>query len=109
MSIGEVASNRSVSPPCRVQVERLLESRYGVGSVEVGGAVPRPLSWDERVDGVDIVELADGSTIRLKSNGQQNPPHPGWTLLLTSGDASSGYSWTLYGIPKGSAVVGECY
>lgn len=78
--------------PVRVTVDALLSSRYPDGL--------RPDSWDDRVAGNDLIK-AGGKTIKLRSDGGQSPPQPGWVILLTEGDGSSGYLWTLYGIPKG--------
>ena len=82
--------------PARVRVVKLLESRYQSGS--------RPLSWDERKAGVDVVVAEDGKTIRLASDGQQSPPQPGWTILISDG-TPEGYQWTLYGIAAGSVAL----
>ena len=76
--------------PRRVIVKRIVSSRYAENL--------RPLSWDERKEGEDTIESGDGATVKLLSDGQQSPPKPGWVLLLTSGDDSVGYRWTLYGI-----------
>jgi hypothetical protein len=79
--------------PARIEVSRVVASRYGD---EAG----RPRSWDERFGGVDLVESADGAQYKLLSDGQQSTPHPGWVILLISGSAGDGYRWTLYGMPK---------
>lgn len=82
--------------PARLRVVKLLESRYQSGS--------RPLSWDERRAGVDVILTEDGKTIRLASDGQQSPPQPGWTILVSDGN-TEGYTWTLYGIAAGSTEL----
>lgn len=79
--------------PCRIAVSSLLESRYG--------SEERPLSWDERRSGLDVVRTGEGLTLKLHSNGGQEPPRSGWVLLLMGGNEQEGYSWTLYGLPKG--------
>ncbi len=92
--------------PARVKVTEVISGRY---STEVEQAVVkdsqwfvadlnRPLNWDDRKAGTDIVKLDDGSEIKLNSSGMQSVPKPGWVLLLTSGDEVSGFKWTLYGI-----------
>ena len=81
--------------PHRVEVKRLLSSRYAAM-----GRVVRPESWDERHEGGDIIEIADGTRLLLKSSAMQSPPKPGWILMLTAGDARGGYVWTLYGIRR---------
>ena len=82
--------------PARVRVVKLIESRYQGGS--------RPLSWDQRKAGVDVVLAENGKTIRLASDGQQSPPQPGWTILISGGNPE-GYLWTLYGIAAGSVAL----
>ncbi len=76
--------------PVKVTVSSIVEGRY---------SGPRPASWDQRIAGHDLVTLADGSVIKLQSEGGQSVPQPGWVLMITSGDANTGYSWTLYGLP----------
>ena len=88
--------NSPLAIPCRVQVEQLVHGRYTDGE--------RPLSWDARTSGIDEVVLVGGQQIRLLSDGGQSCPKHGWVLLLTGGDTIEGYTWTLYGIPKGSEV-----
>jgi hypothetical protein len=74
----------------RLRVSEMLCSRYAGGE--------RPLSWDDRKEGIDVVRAITGEEVRLKSTSMQSPPKPGWVILLTGGNASEGYSWTLYGI-----------
>ena len=76
--------------PIEVRVKRVLTSRYVRHQ--------RPLSWDERRPGNDVVETVEGGSVRLASRGDQSPPGGGWTIILTGGDAERGFSWTLYGI-----------
>lgn len=88
----------------------VVRARYSAGS--------RPLSWDERKDGLEIVRTVDGEEVVLFSSGQQSSPAPGWELLLTkphdretasrsssdgsdalaSGSSAPAYEWTLYGL-----------
>lgn len=89
----------------RVQVAELVSSRYEAaaaaccGPAKERGCAARPLSWDERVDGVDVVKTVGGDSIKLFSSSMQSPPKPGWVILLTGGNSTDGYTWTLYGIP----------
>jgi hypothetical protein len=84
-----------ITPPCRVQVQGVVSSRYD----DVSARKPkRPNSWDERIEGIDVVELVGGGTIRLHSSPMQSPPKAGWILLLSGGNAGQGFTWTLYGI-----------
>lgn len=82
--------------PLRIEVEELCESRYPGGK--------RPLGWDDRREGADLVRAADGSLIKLWSDGGQSPPARGWVIMLTGGDAERGYAWTLYGLPQQALV-----
>lgn len=89
--------------PARIQVGELLSSRYGTDphpSDFLDDGLPRPLSWDARVRGVDVIKTVDGATLRLSSSAMQTPPQPGWVLVLTHGSADAGYHWTLYGLPR---------
>lgn len=89
------ASNGGASTPVyrRVKVCHLVSSRYP--------SAERPESWDNRVSGVDVVAVAGGQTLRLNSTPMQSPPKPDWVLMLTGGDSEHGFSWTLYGMPRG--------
>lgn len=82
----------------RIKVARVVASRYEGGF--------RPLSWDDRRGGSDIVETVDGQRITLLSSGQQSCPQNGWEILLTGGDDEHGFTWTLYGLGA-EAVVAE--
>ena len=85
------------SVPSRIEVEQLVESRYRSGE--------RPLSWDDRIEGADVIRTTDGKTYRLMSDGGQSPPKKGWVLMLTGGDAEAGYQWTLYGLPQRAEIA----
>lgn len=100
--------------PVRKIVREVLSSRYEPGR--------RPLSWDDRREGVECVRTTDGELILLQSSGQQSSPAPFWEILLmdqTSVASTSvpkvkgeeqpapiAYSWTLYGIGKGAPLTG---
>lgn len=83
--------------PARIEVTELLSSRYD--STESHKRT-RPMEWGERLAGVDIVRVSGGHTVRLKSSPMQSPPKPGWVLMLTDGNDSEGYAWTLYGLSR---------
>lgn len=88
-----MSNNQSLEKlPVCVQVDSILSSRYPGNE--------RPLSWDDRRDGIDTIRTKDQKTLRLLSDGGQSPPQPGWSILISEGDASQGYKWTLYGMPK---------
>ena len=77
--------------PKRTKVKKLISGRYGGGK--------RPLSWDERISGLDEILTSEDEKIILDSNGDQSCPEPGWDILLTSSGKSPGtFKWTLYGI-----------
>ena len=78
--------------PARLEVEQLVESRYQGGQ--------RPLSWDARTEGADVVRTVDGKVLKLASDGGQSPPRRGWIIMVTGGNAETGYEWTLYGLPQ---------
>ena len=82
--------------PAQIQVKQLLQSRYSSGE--------KPLSWDDRVEGHDVVLTEDGKRVRLFSNGGQSPPRSGWCIIVTGGNAEQGYRWTLYGIPPSGRI-----
>ncbi len=70
----------------------------------------RPLSWDQRRDGIDVITSQAGEDIRLWSDAGQSPPQAGWVILLTSegeraDKAHDGYRWTLYGLPAGAETL----
>lgn len=75
-------------------VKRVTSSRYqNIENV-------RPESWDLREEGRDIIETEDGLTLCLWSDGGQSPPQPGWKIMISDGDSSTGYHWTLYGLSR---------
>lgn len=82
--------------PVKVQVGELIVGRYA----DLPEGNTRPLIWENRIAGVDLVRLTDGRELKLVSDGQQSPPKKGWVLMLTDGSKDEGYHWTLYGMPK---------
>jgi hypothetical protein len=78
--------------PSRIRIEKLLNGRYQAGT--------KPVSWDERIQGVDICIDSEGSEIHLQSSGDQSTPAPGWELLLTDVNDKGEFSWTLYGVSR---------
>ncbi|MEY4667567.1 MAG: hypothetical protein RL518_266 [Pseudomonadota bacterium] len=84
---------RALHVNAKVSVVDVVSSRYG--GTEDG---ERPLVWEERREGLDVVRIEGGETIALQSSAMQSTPKPGWTLVLTGGSHSTGYTWTLYGI-----------
>jgi hypothetical protein len=83
----------SLKLPAQVEVKSVVNGRYG-------SSLSRPLTWEDRLDGTDEVITTSGELIRLASSGQQSTPAPGWTIMLTGGQAHQGYTWTLYGLPS---------
>jgi hypothetical protein len=82
----------SIHLPMRVVVKEILDSRYPPDH-------NRPDSWDDRLEGLDLVQT-DFGQIKLLSDGGQSPPKSGWVILLTGGDNEKGFFWTLYGIQR---------
>lgn len=80
--------------PFRVRVKEVVSSRYP--------GHERPEKWDGRTSGVDVIQTTEGQKLRLESGGQQSPPQENWEILVTGGDNQQGFTWTLYGIPKGA-------
>ena len=81
------------SLPRRVVISRLLSGRYAPGA--------RPVSWDQRKEGIESIFTEEGETLRLYSHGGQSTPSKNWEILLTNemlGSDGATYSWTLYGI-----------
>lgn len=84
--------------PRRIVVKEVLESRYAPGE--------RPVSWDKRTPGIELILTTEGERIPLYSSGGQSSPNTGWELLLMrpiatqEGGEESAASWTLYGIRK---------
>lgn len=87
-----ISGQAVLESPFRVEVESIISSRYT--------GHEKPLSWDERREGIDVIKTSDQKTLRLLSDGGQSPPQPGWVILITGGDESIGYTWTLYAMPK---------
>ncbi len=78
--------------PLRVQVEKYIGGRYS--------SPGRPDSWDQRKAGIDYIGTVDQRTIKLRSDGGQSAPQPGWVVMITGGNSTDGYCWTLYGLPR---------
>lgn len=83
--------------PARIEVTEVVSSRY---DSDCGGTKARPLAWDDRMEGVDVVRVRGGYTVKLRSSAMQSPPKPGWVLMLTGGSEAEGYDWTLYGLSR---------
>lgn len=83
--------------PARIEVTELLSSRY---DSDVKGARARPLEWEHRMEGFDVVKVSGGHSVKLRSSAMQSPPKPGWVLMLTGGNETEGYDWTLYGLSR---------
>ncbi len=79
------------SLPAKVTVAKLVSSRYPDAR--------RPESWDDRRDGVDVIQGVETGAVKLLSDGQQSPPREGWVIMLTDGNPTDGFRWTLYGMP----------
>jgi hypothetical protein len=73
-----------------IKVRKLLESRYP--------SAIRPMNWDDRIEGVDVVESDTGETVRLWSEGSQSPPQSGWTIVLRETSTPDKLRWTLFSI-----------
>lgn len=85
-------TENSTEFPIRINVTSLVSSRYEDKR--------RPEDWDERAEGVDVVQAEGGEQYRLFSDGGQSPPESGWTIMLLGGSNDEGYRWTLYGLPR---------
>lgn len=81
--------------PKQITVAKLLDSRYPAGI--------KPQSWDARKAGIDTIVTDKSQTIKLLSDGAQSPPKPGWSIMLTAGDETKGYLWSLYGLGSASS------
>jgi hypothetical protein len=84
---------RALHLHAKVSVAEVVSSRYG-GDRDA----ERPLLWDERRPGKDVVRIDGGEILTLQSSAMQSTPKPGWILVLTGGSLHEGYTWTLYGI-----------
>ena len=82
-SSGTSAPSPSNAFPRRVKVKEVLLSRYQVRGDERYTSGKKPLSWDERIAGIDEILTEAGERLKLFSNGGQSTPAPGWELLLT--------------------------
>jgi hypothetical protein len=85
--------------PRQVAVAAVASERYPQASPAF-----RPMDWGARVVGIDHITTRSGEQIKLASSGQQSVPGIGWELVLTGGDASGGYTWTLYSMPRGCTI-----
>jgi hypothetical protein len=85
--------HRALHLHAKVSVAEVVSSRYGG---ERGAE--RPLLWDDRRPGKDVVRIDGGEILTLQSSAMQSTPKPGWVLVLTGGSLHEGYTWTLYGI-----------
>lgn len=77
-----------------VTVKEVQSSRYPPGL--------RPLKWETRVEGLEVIRDESGAAIRLWSGAAQAAPSPGCQLFLVKrregGENEVGYEWTLYGL-----------
>ena len=73
-----------------VTVCRIVVSRYENNL--------RPIQWENRREGTDIVVLENGEEISLFSDGQQSPPKPGWKIVIYGKHEEGGFLLTLHGI-----------
>ena len=81
--------------PRRIKISKVTKSRYEPGK--------RPLSWDNRQEGIEKVISTSGEELTLYSNGGQSSPAAGWELLLTEEKPHDGIpalTCTLYAIAK---------
>ena len=83
--------------PVRIEVTELLSSRYDERKTTTN---LRPLEWERRLAGVDVVRVSGGQSVTLRSSAMQSPPKPGWILMLTGGNETEGFDWTLYGLSR---------
>lgn len=92
--------------PRRVIVQSIVSSRYAPGT--------RPVSWDARKVGFEVIQTTESEQIQLWSRGGQSTPAPGWQLLLTKPTevntnsdspttSTSAIEWTLYGVPPSAS------
>ena len=83
--------------PARLHVKQLLSSRYDDLYDQGFPRGERPLAWEKRRAGVDVVTDAEGRVFRLQSDGQQSPPQADWVIVVRGGSSEQGYEWTLHG------------
>lgn len=88
-----------INIPSKIKVGQVISSRYNLEDYSDEDLI-RPLSWDQRIAGLDVIETIDNQTVHLNSNGAQPVPKAGWDILIYQGDADKGYQWTLYGMQK---------
>ena len=86
--------------PRVVEVLETISTRYKPGE--------RPISWEDRSEGVECFRATDGEVIKVYSKGGQSSPSKGWVLLLTKDCAENLVSeqipeWTLYGLKSSKA------
>ena len=82
---------KEASFPFRAVVSSVVSGKYKPGT--------KPLSWDERNSGLDVILNAEGEELVLDSRGDQSTPNTGWEILI-NGKSDKGYQWTLYGVRK---------
>lgn len=77
--------------PRKVVVRELIKGRY---QDEL-----KPLKWDERISGFDLIIDSNGNHLKLESEGDQSSPSKNWQILLTGqGSEPNTFKWTLYGM-----------
>jgi hypothetical protein len=91
--------SEDLARPAKVCVVDVVASRYGAPLLSEDSA-SRPQSWDQRLQGIDLVRGEGGQVVKLLSSPMQSPPRAGWVIVLTGGSEASGYTWTLYGISR---------
>jgi len=83
--------NAETHIPFRAVVTSIVSGKYNPGT--------KPLSWDDRRAGLDVVLSSKGEEIILDSRGDQSTPDTGWEILI-NGKTGKGFTWTLYGVQK---------
>ena len=83
MSSSTESKYHSGTFPRRVKIKSVIRSRYESRGDSRFTSGTKPLSWDQRIAGVDEVLTDTGEELKLFSNGGQSTPAPGWELLLT--------------------------
>ncbi len=100
----ELEENNYIGLKRQIVVQETVKGRYKPGD--------RPLSWDDRVEGVEeVVCSGDSDSITLWSGGGQSTPAPGWILLLSGEkrlleDGRLASMWTLYGVSREDDMLG---